>query len=250
MPPGYDVLPTIYDRWQKSYGKDFSEIILPRLLTTIRKHRISGNSLVDVACGTGTLTLIMARRGWKVSGIDASPGMIEIARKKLRDARLPATFLVQDMRDFVLPSSVSLATSLFDGLNHLLDPDDLLSTFRAVHRSLSRGGWFLFDMNNEHCFTTLWTKTETITLEGITLTLESQYDRGERLGTCLARIVNGETGEEKTERVSERWYPADTIRRLLIDAGFEVREEEDFNFTLNPLVGKLKSWWVAEKRSS
>jgi SAM-dependent methyltransferase len=245
MASGYEVLPAVYDRWQKSYGKDFSELILPKLLSTIRRHRISGDSLVDVACGTGSLALSMARRGWKVAGIDASQGMIDVAKKKFRDARLPATFLVEDMRDFSLPAPVSLATSFFDGLNHLLEKEGLLSAFRAVSRSLVPGGWFVFDMNNEQCFTHLWTKNETIDLDGVTLTLESAYDRGEKLGTCVARLLVG--GEEKTERVAERCYAPETVRALLNEAGFEVRGSEDFNFTPNPLIGKLKTWWVAEK---
>jgi hypothetical protein len=102
-------------------------------------------------------------------------------------------------------------------------------------------------MNNEHCFTQLWTKAETIEVDGFTLTLESSYDRGEKLGSCVATLRSGGKDEGATERVMERCYAPEIVRSLLNEAGFEVRESEDFNFTLNPLIGNLKTWWVAEK---
>jgi ubiquinone/menaquinone biosynthesis C-methylase UbiE len=248
MATGYGVLPPIYDRWQKSYGKDFSELVLPRLLSAIRRHRISGDTLVDIACGTGSLALSMARRGWKVSGVDASQGMIDAASKKFHDARLPAELIVSDMRYFVLPHQVALATSFFDGLNHLLEPGELLEAFRAVYRSLAKGGWFIFDMNNEQCFSTLWTKAERVDLPEFTLVLDGSYDRGKKLGTCVARLDMKDGEGERTETVTERCYPGETVKELLSEAGFEVHESEDFNFTLNPLVGNLKTWWVASKK--
>jgi ubiquinone/menaquinone biosynthesis C-methylase UbiE len=248
MAAGYGVLPPIYDRWQKSYGKDFSELVLPRLLSSIRRHRISGDTLVDVACGTGSLALFMARRGWKVSGVDASQGMIDAATRKFRDARLPAQLIVSDMRYFILPCQVALATSFFDGLNHLLEEEELREAFRAVYRSLTKGGWFVFDMNNEHCFSTLWTKAERVELPEFTLELDSSYDRSRKLGTCVARLDMRDGAGEQTETVTERWYPTETVKEMLTEAGFEVQETEDFNFTLNPLVGNLKTWWVASKK--
>ena len=63
MEAGYRNLPPYYDRWQKSYGKDFSTLIFPRLLASIRPHRIGGRTMLDLACGTGTLALLLARRG-------------------------------------------------------------------------------------------------------------------------------------------------------------------------------------------
>ncbi|HCV42759.1 MAG TPA: hypothetical protein DGH68_04705, partial [Bacteroidetes bacterium] len=84
MASGYKILPEVYDRWQQSYGKDFSTLILPKLLQTIKIHKIPTSSLLDLACGTGTLAVMMARRGWKVFGIDASEGMLREGRTKTK----------------------------------------------------------------------------------------------------------------------------------------------------------------------
>jgi SAM-dependent methyltransferase len=268
MHGGYRILPSIYDRWQKTYGKDFSALILPHLLSTLRSHRIGDSGLersgrtssdtaypltmVDVACGTGTMALLMARRGWEVFGIDASEGMISEAVRKSSGIGLPVHFLHQDMRSFTLPSRVTLATSFFDSLNHLLGEEDLLATFKRVHASLLPGGWFVFDVNNEACFATLWTKSETVDHRDFTLILECSYDRRERIAVCEVTLKRKHEGNETalSEIVRERLYAPEEITTSLFQAGFEIRESIDFNFTSNPAMGKIKTWWVAKKMNS
>ncbi len=250
MSAGYSILPAVYDRWQSTYGKSFSELIFPRLLGSLRTRRVAVTSMVDVACGTGTLALLMARRGWEVFGIDASGGMIACASAKALAMRVPAAvFLQHDMCSFRLPRQVGLATSFFDSLNHLLTADDLLAAFRSVREALVPGGWFIFDLNNELCYTQLWTRTDTVTHDEFTMTLENSYDRKERMAasmvTLLLREGNGE--HRSTETVRERYYPSDVVRQLLGEAGFAVRESRDFSFTQNPGMGKVKTWFVAEK---
>jgi ubiquinone/menaquinone biosynthesis C-methylase UbiE len=248
MEAGYRNLPPYYDRWQKSYGKDFSTLIFPRLIASIRSHRISGRTMVDVACGTGTLALLMARRGWEVSGVDASEGMLAQAAEKLAGLSLPVEFFRQDMRELALPRPVHMATSFFDSLNHLMTAGELGAVFKRVRDSVVPGGWFIFDTSTERCFTTLWTKSETFHHRDFSIMLDNSYDRAERSAVCHVTLeVNREEGTVRLdETVRERFYTADEVSGLLAEAGFTVRECEDFNFTYNPAVGKLKTWWAAE----
>ncbi|MEW6510024.1 MAG: class I SAM-dependent methyltransferase [Bacteroidota bacterium] len=249
MDAGYRILPLVYDRWQGSYGKNFSELIFPRLLRTLRVHRISGPAMVDVACGTGTLALMMARRGWEVYGVDASEGMLACAASKVSRSGLPITFLRQDMRSLRLPRLVSLATSFFDSLNHLIAPEDFLSALRSVYAALSPGGWFVFDTNNERCFTQLWTKSETVTRREFIMTLANSYDRERRLATSEVTLTLKERGNhgQQVEMVRERYYPSAEIHAMLEEAGFVVRESDDFDFTESRGLGKIKTWWVVQK---
>jgi SAM-dependent methyltransferase len=252
MDAGYRTLPPYYDRWQKSYGKDFSTLIFPRLIASIRSHRISGRTMVDVACGTGTLALLMARRGWEVSGVDASEGMLAQAAEKTAGSSLPVAFFRQDMRELALPRPVHLATSFFDSLNHLMTAGELGTVFRRVRESVVPGGWFIFDTSTERCFTTLWTKSETFHHRDFSLVLDNSYDRASRSALCNVTLeVRGEEGTVSlNETVRERFYTVEEVSGLLAEAGFAVRECEDFNFTYNPAVGKLKTWWVAEAGES
>lgn len=248
MQSGYQNLPPYYDRWQKSYGKDFSTLIFPRLLASLRTHRISGRSMVDVACGTGTLALLMGRRGWEVFGVDASEGMLAQASLKLAGSSLPVSFFRQDMRELSLPRPVHLATSFFDSLNHMMTAGDLGLAFRRVRESVITGGWFIFDTSTERCFTSLWTKSERFQEKDFTIALDNSYDRASRSAVCLVTLdVYREGGTVRlNETVRERFYTEDEVSDLLAGAGFTVRECADFNFTSNPAVGKLKTWWVAE----
>ena len=250
MPSGYQVLPEVYDRWQRSYGKDFSSLILPRLLHTIGEYGIPPSSLLDLACGTGTLALLMAKRGWKVFGIDASEGMLKQARQKILGKRYPIVFSRQKMEKFGLSEPVMVTTCLFDALNHLTSLGAVLRCFRNVHTTLGKRGFFIFDVNNELCYRTVWRQTEVIHEKDFTMVLENSFDIPRRIGKSHVTLFlrRGKLFESRRETVRERYYPRAEIGELLHRAGFEVLESSDFNFTTNPLVGEIKTWWVVRKR--
>jgi SAM-dependent methyltransferase len=250
MPAGYKVLPQIYDRWQQTYGADYSTLILPRLLATIDRHKIPTTSFLDVACGTGSLGLMMSKRGWSFWGVDASALMVEKARRKFRSARRAGAILRQDMRSIRLPVSVGLATSMFDSVNHMLSRRDLLRVFRGVAGTLDPGGYFVFDVNNELCFRKLWKHTGTVHHRDFTLIMENRYERPRRRAYSFVTVFlrAGSRYERLAEIVQERWYTKPELRGALREAGFDVLESEDFNFTDVPEVGAIKTWWVARKR--
>lgn len=248
MESGYQILPPYYDRWQKSYGKDFSTLIFPRLIASVRSHKITGRTMVDVACGTGTLALLMAQRGWEVFGVDASEGMLAQASEKLAGSSLRVELFRQDMRELALPRPVHLATSFFDSLNHLMTAADLAAAIRCVRNSVLPGGWFIFDTSTERCFTSLWTKSETFEERDFTIVLDTSYDPSARSAVCNVTLNVTQDGSavRLNETVRERYYTREEVSGLLAGAAFTVRECEDFNFTSSPAVGKLKTWWVAE----
>jgi len=250
--PEYNVLSRVYDRWQNTYGSDYSTLILPRLLATIAKYRIPKTSMLDLACGTGSLAFMMARKGWDVCGVDASEGMLAAAIEKNRRVRPPLRFFRQDMRELRLPAQVGLVTSMFDSLNHLPSVRDLLRTFRAVHACLEPGGHFVFDLNNERCFRTLWTRNEAVHHRDFTLILQNSYSQ-ERKAACSQVTLflrSGQTFERHRELVYERFFPRRDVAQMLRRAGFIVQESTEFNFTKNPLIGSIKTWWVARKGTS
>ncbi|MBP1679158.1 MAG: Methyltransferase type 11 [Bacteroidetes bacterium] len=249
MPSGYTVLPLVYDRWQKSYGKDYSGLILPRVLATLKMFDIRPGTMLDLACGTGSLALHMERRRWKVWGVDASELMIEAARAKVRGPRVPIRFLKQDMRELRLPEQVDLTTCLFDSVNHLPGRGDLLKTFRAVAAALKPGGFFVFDTNNERCFRKLWTRDGIVRHRDFTMFFQNIYDRPHK--TAYSRVTlflkRGEVYDKAEEIVCERYFPRAVVTQLLQRAGLTVLRVEDFNFTGSREVGRIKTWWVAKR---
>lgn len=249
MAPGYTALPPIYDRWQNLYGRDYTTIIFPRLQRSLARCRVPVGTMLDVASGTGTLAMKMARIGWKVYGIDVSPLMVAEAMRKTGRHAVRVLFLQQDMRQIRLPERVDLATSMFDSLNHVTNRRDLLRTFRGVARALRPGGYFMFDLNNERCYRRLWTQAGTMEHEDFTLVLQSRYEPTRRRATCFVTIFSrdGDHYSRSGEVVEERLYPREEVRQLLAQAGFRIVECQDFNFTEAPEVGDIKTWYVARK---
>lgn len=245
---GYDALAVIYDRWQATYGKDYSTLILPRLLRTIRAFHIPRRSMLDLACGTGTLALAMASRGWKVWGVDASEGMIRAARRNAGRNPHAVAFSCQDMRSFRVPEPLDLVTSLFDSVNHLTNRRDVYKTFRCVREVLRPGGYFVFDVNNILCYRTLWTRTESVHHAGFTMILQNTFRPARRSATSAVTIFlkKGDRFVREAETVRERLYERGELEDALRKTGLTPLRVEDFNFTGVPALGKLKTWYVAQ----
>lgn len=105
------------------------------------------NTILDLGCGTGTLTRLLAAKGYDMIGIDNSLEMLQIAMEKSRELGLDILYLQQDMREFELYGTVGVVISVCDSLNYLLTEEDLLATFFLVNNYLYPEGLFIFDFN-------------------------------------------------------------------------------------------------------
>ena len=105
------------------------------------------NSILDLGCGTGTLTELLARRGYDMIGVDNSQEMLQIAMDKRSRSGLDILYLLQDMRSFELYGTVGAVISVCDSINYLLEDEDVVKTFRLVNNYLFPEGVFIFDFN-------------------------------------------------------------------------------------------------------
>lgn len=105
------------------------------------------NSILELGCGTGTLTELLARKGYDMIGVDNAQEMLQIAMEKRERSGLDILYLLQDMREFELYGTVGAVISVCDSLNYLLEEDDVLQTFRLVNNYLYPQGIFIFDFN-------------------------------------------------------------------------------------------------------
>jgi SAM-dependent methyltransferase len=211
--PHYDRLMSDvdYDRWLR-----YLESLLK--LTNTRTRRV-----LDLACGSGTLSRNLAKRGYEVIGLDLSEPMLDEARAK-QDGLCDLSFVRGDMRDFHLEEPVDAVFCIFDSLNYLLKESELRSAFRCVQGALRPGGAFLFDLNTTHCLKSYWgTKTQIKRSEGMTSTWRTRFDAKANLSTLtitLAVPMKGRTVEvEEVHR--ERAYDNPWVIESLHDAGFE-----------------------------
>lgn len=113
------------------------------------------NSILDLGCGTGTLTELLARRGYDMIGVDNAQEMLQIAMEKREVSGLPILYLLQDMREFELYGTVGAVVSVCDSLNYLLEEEDIVRTFRQVNNYLYPQGIFVFDFNTVYKYATV-----------------------------------------------------------------------------------------------
>lgn len=124
------------------------EEILDFLETILQTVGRSPKKALDIACGTGSLSVLMAERGYDVTGADISEEMLtEAMDKALALEKNRPYFICQPMQALALPGPVELAVCCLDSLNYLTEPDDCRETFRRVFANLEPGGVFFFDVN-------------------------------------------------------------------------------------------------------
>lgn len=207
--------------------------------------------MLDLACGTGTVALSFATRGWEVFGIDASSGMLAQARHKSEQARLDLALSQQDMRSFVLPHPVGLITCLYDSLNYMLTLADLQRVFVRVAAHLRPRGAFLADMNTQWALEQVW-GNNTFFVEGndLALILASGYEPQTHLSSVeIVGFVRKEDGryERFAEHHTEMAYSEEEIRLAFAAAGLQV-EAAYTCFGLDaPAAETRRIMWVARK---
>lgn len=140
----YGNLAASYDRltWDVDYGAvvDFYFQILER-------EKLKPRTAVDLACGTGSVSLLLARRGLRVTGVDMSEEMLCVASQKTQELENPPFFVCQMLQQLYLPRGVDLAVCALDSLDYITDPEDCALAIRRIYKALNPGGCFIFDVN-------------------------------------------------------------------------------------------------------
>ena len=139
----YQQLAGAYDEltWDVGYEKraDFLEKLF-------RRSRIPVHTVLDLACGTGSMTWLLAGRGYELIAVDGSEEMLAAAREKSAPAEVPPLFLHQSMPRLDLYGTVDAAICCLDSLNYLTNPRDVQRTFQRLHLFISPGGLLAFDV--------------------------------------------------------------------------------------------------------
>jgi len=240
---GYDRLAWFYNRyWGARYHRQALPIVKQLPLSLLP----SGATLLDLCCGTGHLTRDLTARGDRVTGIDASEVMLRFARENAPTG----DFLVRDIRAFESPRCYQVALSTFDSLNHVLELRELILVLQSVHRALSPGGSFLFDLNLEQAYRAEWGKSSAIVAEDHACIVRGDYDPIVRLGRTEITMFRLE-GEWQQEDVLlfEKCHAPEEIQSALQEAGFEgIRRYEADALGMAGEIGTGRAFFLAEKR--
>jgi SAM-dependent methyltransferase len=245
------------------------------LCELLERHPVAGRRALDLACGTGTLVLLLSDAGWDVIGLDSSAAMLDQANAKAENMATygQVVFVQGDMRalptndersttndqrsqidtlsSFVLrPSSFNLVTCVYDSLNYLLDERELAVCFEGVACVLAPGGLLVADMNTRYFLEHDWGTCEVIEQAGLVQVRQSYFDPAAAYSTM---VLSGFAGDDQhgymrfNETHIERAYAPEVVERLLHSAGLEVEALYDC-FTFQPITEHTQRFaWVARK---
>ena len=202
--------------------------------------------VLDLGCGTGTMTEILAGYGYDMIGADNSEDMLELAMEKRIQSGHDILYLLQDMREFELYGTVRAVVSVCDSLNYITDPEDLENVFRLVNNYLDPGGIFLFDFNTEYKYREVMGDCTIAEDRGVcSFIWDNYYYEEERINEYDLTLFVRETGQPDpdtdepdkegqlyrryTETHYQRAYTLEEMQRLLEKAGlvFEAAYDMD-----------------------
>ena len=189
------------------------------------------NLVVDLGCGTGTLTEMLYQKGYDMIGIDNSESMLAVAMEKKAVSESEIFYLLQDMRELELYSTVGTVVSVCDSINYILEEDELLEVFKRVNNYLYPGGVFIFDFNTDYKYREII--GDTVIAENrdtCSFIWENYYDEEEAINEYDVTIFTQEEDDlfrKFTETHLQKGYTKDTVISLLEQAGMQVLEVKD-----------------------
>ena len=252
---GYRALAGVYDLLNReidySAWADFVEQCFDRHLPA------RPELVLDLACGTGSMTLELARRGYDMIGVDGSADMLSRAYAAKPEGT-NVLFLEQDMRSFELYGTVGAVTCCLDSLNYLLRDGDLSACFRTVHNYLDPNGLFLFDMNTPYKFRTVYgnnayvleeERSETDGGADIFCAWQNFYNEKSRICDFDLSIFEEQPDgsyRRSDEHQQERCYESDEIQAALAASGMELLGiYADYRFS--PPNEQTERWYFAAR---
>ena len=140
----YHALAVSYDRLTNDVDYDATVDFYFEIL---EREGVKPRTAVDLACGTGSVSVILARKGMQVTGVDLSEEMLTVACQKAWELDHPPVFVCQDLTRLRLPKAVDLAVCALDSLDYITDPADCAKAIQRIYKVLNPGGIFIFDVN-------------------------------------------------------------------------------------------------------
>ena len=177
---------------------------------------------LDLACGTGSMALLLAQRGLSVIGADQSEEMLTLAAQKGMELENPPFFIRQKMQRLRLPQPVDLVVCCLDGVNYVTEPAQLQTAFQRVCKALKPGGVFIFDINSEAKFRGLDGQTFVDEDDDVFCLWRADYDEASRICTYGMDIFNrtGKLWARSREEHLEYAYRTEELIQWLEAAGF------------------------------
>lgn len=216
-----------------------------RIVQILSEYGIQDGLVLDLGCGTGSMTELLSDAGYDMIGVDASGEMLELAYEKRAESAHDILYLLQDMREFELYGTVRAIVSVCDSLNYITEEKDLLQVFRLVWNYLDPDGVFFFDMNTIYKYSEMLGETTIAeNREEGSFIWENYYDPEEQLNQYdLTLYVRDE--DDRYVRFEEthiqKAYALERVLELLGEAGLKAEQifDSDTGEAVTDRTGKF-----------
>lgn len=232
-----------YEEWAgllssllKAYGKDIKTVL-------------------DLGCGTGTLTMLLANMGYDVMGVDYSEDMLSVAYEKAHSSDKDILFINQDMRELELPNEVDAIVCVCDSINYMITDEDIEATLLRVYDSLKKDGLLIFDFNTVYKYeTVIGDTTIAENREDCSFIWENYYSSEDHINeydvTFFTR-VSGDSDEELFRRFEEthiqRGYDLEEMKKFVASSGLKFITALDETTKKTPTDESERIYIIARK---
>ena len=246
----YDFLAGCYDELTTDVGYSaWADYIQAHF----EKKGLPGRTVLDLACGTGSLTWELARRGYEMIGVDISPEMLAEAAAKEGETEVAPIFLCQSMDKLDLYGTIDACVCCLDSVNYVTDPKKLRKAFERVYLFLMPGGLFLFDINTPSKLQGLDGQVFLDETEDAYCVWRAEYSRRSRICSYFMDIfrldrATGQWGRGE-ELHRERSYTIPELTGFLERAGFQDIKVYGELKMRSPLPGEQRVFFAARKDS-
>lgn len=223
------------------------------LIELLKEYGVSEGLVLDLGCGTGNMTELLAKAGYDMIGVDNAEEMLEIAMDKRAASGQDILYLLQDMREFELYGTVKGIVSICDSINYITEEKELLDVFRLANNYLDPKGVLVFDFNTVYKYKeVLGNQTIAEDRDDCSFIWDNYYYEDERINeyelSLFIKEDNSELYRKYQETHFQKAYDLDTIKRLVEESGLEYITAYDA-FTKNaPMKESERIYVVARER--
>ncbi len=215
----YHALAASYDRLTNDV--DY-EAVVDFYFDILAREHLHPRTAVDLACGTGSVTALLAKRGLRVTGVDMSEDMLCIASQKAQTLECPPVFVCQRLEQLRLPRGVDLAVCALDSLDYILEPQLCAQAIERVYKALNPGGCFIFDVNTPAKLRSMDGQVFLDEDDDVFCVWRGEFDEVTNICSYGMDLFQrrGDVWERSFEEHREYAYDAEELTRYLKAAGF------------------------------
>ena len=215
----------------------------------LEREGVKPRTAVDLACGTGSVALLLAQKGYAVTGVDMSEEMLTVAFQRAMEQERQPMFVCQMLQQLHLPRGVDLAVCALDGLDYILNPDDCRMAIARVYKALNPGGIFIFDVNTPEKLRAMDGQVFLDEDDDVYCVWRGEFDEETNICSYGMDLFQreGEVWHRSFEEHREYAYTREQLTQYLKDAGFtHIRVYADRLFE-DPREGEQRIYFKARK---